>query len=192
MPIEQWVIEQVFDLGRLWQQTRAEPLNLAINISAIHWEHDRLCEDLKERLERHQLDASMFTLEITEQLALRSLEKNLQTMTALKAMGFKLAIDDFGTGFSSLNYLHRLPVDKLKIDQSFVRQLEDGGKNAAIVRSVVELAHQLDMQVVAEGVENELQRAALADWGCDYMQGYLFDKPLPVAEFLRLPARRSG
>ncbi|MCX4186525.1 putative bifunctional diguanylate cyclase/phosphodiesterase [Methylophaga sp. OBS4] len=182
--IGDWVIEQVFNVAKQWTASHDEPTNLAINISASHWENERLCDSLKVQLEKYRLEASLFTLEITEQAALQDIEKTITTMQTLKSLGFKLAIDDFGTGYSSLNYLHRLPVDKLKIDQSFVRQLEESGKNAAIVKSVIALAHQLKLLIVAEGVETKAQRETLAEWGCDQLQGYLLAKPMPAYDFL--------
>jgi len=185
--LSEWLIEEVFTIAREWKRQRTEELNIAINISAVQWGNDDLTAYLSNKLIEFGLDASMFTLELTEQAALQSLEKSVATMLQMKEMGFKLAIDDFGTGFSSLNYLHRLPVDKLKIDKSFIHELEIGGKNAAIVKSLVDLAHQLGMQVVAEGVENSSQKRALTNWGCDFLQGYLFSKPLPTDIFLNHP-----
>ncbi len=183
--LSEWLIEEVFSIARDWKRLRTDDLNIAINISAVHWGNDDLPDYLSNKLREFGLDASMFTLELTEQAALQSLDKSVITMLELREMGFKLAIDDFGTGFSSLNYLHRLPVDKLKIDKSFIHELEAGGKNAAIVKSLVELAHQLGMQVVAEGVENTVQKETLSNWGCDFLQGYLFAKPLPIEVFLK-------
>jgi len=183
--LSEWLIEEVFSIARDWKRLRTEDLNIAINISAVHWGNDDLQDYLSKKLREFGLEASMFTLELTEQAALQSLNKSVITMLELKEMGFKLAIDDFGTGFSSLNYLHRLPVDKLKIDKSFIHELEAGGKNAAIVKSLVDLAHQLGMQVVAEGVENTVQKETLSSWGCDFLQGYLFAKPLPIEIFLK-------
>lgn len=186
IPLSEWVIEQVFLVAQKWRQMGKTNINLAINISAQHWEHAQLADYLEQRLAETGMEATCFTLEITEQAALESLNKSIATMKKLRKLGFKIAIDDFGTGYSSLNYLHLLPIDKLKIDQSFVHQLEQGQKNMAIVETVVQLAHQLNMQVVAEGVENESQSATLSDWQCDYLQGYLFARPMPAAEFLAM------
>ena len=131
----------------------------------------------------------MIELEITEAVAASDPEQVVQTLQTLKASGVTLAIDDFGTGYSSLAYLQRFPIDTLKIDQAFVRRLGEDPEAAAIIELIQGLAHALDLKVVAEGVETVAQKEFLQAAGCTQLQGYLFSKPLPVAEFTRwLPA----
>ena len=121
-------------------------------------------------------------LEITESTIMRNPEKAIQTLTEIKAMGLRIAIDDFGTGYSSLSYLKRLPLDFLKIDQSFVNNLVSDPKDQTIIRTTIVMAHSLNLKTIAEGVETEEQLSFLQEHGCDEIQGYLFSRPLPAEE----------
>ena len=177
-----WLIDEVFGNFAIMAK-RNNPPAIAINISAIQWQDESLVSFLKTKLRHYRLPAKNFTLEITEQVALQDIDRTISMLRALKTIGFKIAIDDFGTGYSSLNYLHGLPVDAIKIDKSFVSTLSSNNKNATIVEMLVVLAHQLDLKVVAEGVETDMQYQQLIDWHCDYIQGYLFSKPLDKNAF---------
>jgi EAL domain-containing protein (putative c-di-GMP-specific phosphodiesterase class I) len=177
-----WMFEEA---SRLWAslQTGAMPVRIAINLST----RDLLDLEFPARLDailaRHQLEAGAFCLEITESAIMDDPQRAESTLNRLAERGFKLSIDDFGTGYSSLAYLKRLPVDELKIDKSFVMNMEKDEDDAKIVRSTIDLAHNLGLSVVAEGVENQLIWDKLRELHCDEAQGYFMSKPLPAAEF---------
>jgi EAL domain-containing protein (putative c-di-GMP-specific phosphodiesterase class I) len=132
------------------------------------------------------LPAQLLELELTESILLQDVDSTIATLQGLKALGVKLSIDDFGTGYSSLSYLKRLAVDKLKIDQSFVRDMLTDADGASIVKAIVQLGHNLQLTVIAEGVETESQRQALTEMGCDEAQGYLISRPAPAEACLAL------
>jgi predicted signal transduction protein with EAL and GGDEF domain len=178
-----WMFDEA---ARLWRglQSEDQALRIAINLST----RDLLDPDFPARLDailaRHQVPPDAFCLEITESAIMDDPQRAEQTLNRLSERGFKLSIDDFGTGYSSLAYLKRLPVDELKIDKSFVMAMEKDEDDAKIVRSTIDLAHNLGLTVVAEGVENATIWAMLKSQGCDEAQGYFMSKPLPVAEFV--------
>ncbi|MCL5975834.1 MAG: bifunctional diguanylate cyclase/phosphodiesterase [Gammaproteobacteria bacterium] len=178
-----WLIDEVFCNFAVMAESGKQPITLAINISAIQWQDESLVPFLKAKLRHYQLAAKSFTLEITEQVALQDIDRTITMLQALKTIGFKIAIDDFGTGYSSLNYLHGLPVDAIKIDKSFVSTLSLNNKNSTIVEMLISLAHQLNLKVVAEGVETDAQNQQLFGWHCDFIQGFLFSKPLDKAAY---------
>ncbi|MEE9354714.1 MAG: EAL domain-containing protein [Methylococcaceae bacterium] len=135
------------------------------------------------------LDPSLLELEITESLFLKNAEHGIKALRDLKAQGVKLAIDDFGTGYSSLTYIKQFPVDILKIDRSFIRDITEDPANGAIIPAIIAMGQGLNLEVVAEGVENEIQRSYLSSLGCDSFQGYFFSKPLPAKEITTLLRR---
>jgi EAL domain-containing protein (putative c-di-GMP-specific phosphodiesterase class I) len=134
-------------------------------------------------LQRYAIDPSLLKLELTESMLLDDVEGIIATMTALKALGIRFSLDDFGTGYSSLQYLKKLPLYQLKIDQSFVRDIATDSSDRALVLTIITMAHSLDLNVIAEGVETEEQRQFLIENGCQDYQGYLFAKPMPITEF---------
>jgi EAL domain-containing protein (putative c-di-GMP-specific phosphodiesterase class I) len=164
-------------------QTSTQPLRVAINLST----RDLLDLEFPQRLDalllKHNVPASAFCLEITESAIMDDPLRAEATLNRLHERGFKLSIDDFGTGYSSLAYLKRLPVDELKIDKSFVMAMEKDDDDAKIVRSTIDLAHNLGLSVVAEGVENAIIYNRLKELRCDEAQGYFMSKPLPAMEF---------
>ena len=164
-----------------WEQdARTRQLTIAVNVSAYEFRHPHFVQQLIETVERAGADPRRLKLELTESLLLHDVQDTVAKMHALKAVGIALALDDFGTGYSSLNYLKRLPLDTLKIDQSFVRGILTDPHDAAIAGTIVRLARSLGLRVVAEGVETEGQRDYLLASGCEYLQGYLFGRPAPV------------
>ncbi|OUS09185.1 hypothetical protein A9Q90_04220 [Gammaproteobacteria bacterium 54_18_T64] len=178
-----WVIRQAFQQIAEWQQQNFD-VKLSINLSAKDLETPGSLSDfLYYQLETTAVPASLIELELTESMLMNDPEKSRQELLALKDMGFALAIDDFGTGYSSLNYLKNLPVDILKIDRSFIKEIELNPDDKPIVKGIIALADSLGLTTIAEGIENDEQRAIVRKLGCDIIQGYLISRPLPREEF---------
>jgi diguanylate cyclase (GGDEF)-like protein len=156
------------------------PLSVSVNLSGKQFSHAGLIAEIEQTLQNTGLDASCLKLEITESVVMDDIESALAMLSQLKALNVQLGIDDFGTGYSSLSYLHRFPSNTLKVDRSFVNRLESGSEYVEIVRAIVTLAHNLGMDVIAEGVETAQQLAVLRELGCEYAQGYFFAKPVPA------------
>ncbi len=187
IPIGCWVLEMACAQLKVWQQQeKTADLVLAINVSPIQFRADGFVEQVKEAVLRHGINPLRLKLELTESLLLEDIKDIIATMTELKALGVKFSLDDFGTGYSSLQYLKRLPLNQLKIDKSFVNEIANDENDRAIVRTIIEMAQCLGLEVIAEGVETEEQRKILKDKGCFNYQGYLFGKPLPIMEFEKL------
>ena len=183
-----WVMEEACRQAQSWRQAGWPDLTLSVNLSALQVRRAGLVEMVAGALDRSGLPAHLLELELTESILLQDVENTLDTVRRLKVLGVRLSIDDFGTGYSSLSYLKRFAVDRLKIDRSFVRDVNTDPDNAAIVRAVIQLAHSLRLDTVAEGVETQEQLAFLRREGCQGVQGYLFSRPLASAalkEFLR-------
>jgi EAL domain-containing protein (putative c-di-GMP-specific phosphodiesterase class I) len=153
-------------------------LQVSVNLSPRQFNDPKLAHTVAAALRETGLPARLLELEITETTAMQHTDVTLATLNRLKQLGVSISIDDFGTGYSSLSYLKRFPVDKLKIDRSFTNELPGDTDQCAIVSAIVALAHALELQVIAEGVETEAQRAFLQDCGCDFIQGYLTGRPL--------------
>jgi diguanylate cyclase (GGDEF)-like protein len=170
------VLEIALQQSRTWH---AEGLNLtiAVNLSASNLQDPDLPSYVADALLRHGVPAGALHLEVTEEILMRDAARATQVLTALRTMGIRLAVDDYGTGYSSLAYLHALPVDDLKLDRAFVSHCDTDPRSAAIVKSTVELAHNLDMRMIAEGVENEAVLELLEQWDCDLVQGYHLARP---------------
>ena len=184
LPLGFWVLETACTQLALWaSQAGMAELTLAVNVSARQFHEDDFVQQVLATLERTGAKAHRLKLELTEGLLVTKVEDLIGKMQALKARGVQFALDDFGTGYSSLAYLKRLPLDQLKIDQSFVRNILTDPDDAAIARTVIALANSLELSVIAEGVETEAQRDLLAGLGCHGYQGYLFSRPLPAQEF---------
>jgi len=159
-------------------------IRMAVNLSARQFRQPHLLAVVAKALEDTGLDpyADSLELEVTESVVMKDLEGTISTLNKLHAMGIRLSIDDFGTGYSSLSYLKRFPINTLKIDQSFVRDITSDADDAAIASTIVTLGHSLKLRVIAEGVETAEQLALLREMKCDEIQGYLFSKPLPAEE----------
>ncbi len=180
IPIGDWVLRTACRQTKLWQKRIDPDLTVAVNLSARQFQQPNLTETIAEVLRETGLEAKFLELEITESNAMRNAENTIYTLRELKALGVRIAMDDFGTGYSSLNYLKRFPIDTLKLDQSFVREITTDPTDAAIATAVIAMAHSLDLKVIGEGVETEEQFAFLLRQKCDYIQGYLFSPPQAV------------
>jgi EAL domain-containing protein (putative c-di-GMP-specific phosphodiesterase class I) len=160
-------------------------LVVAVNLSAVQFKRGNVEQSVISALEDSGVDPSLIELELTESILIHNSEGTLAAVRNLRQLGVGLSIDDFGTGYSSLSYLKRFNVNKLKIDQSFVRDLATDPEDAAIVRAIIQMAHGLGLTTIAEGVETEEALARLQALGCDEVQGYLFARPMPAAEVER-------
>ena len=190
-----WVLQEAARHFRQWQDEGIAPTTLAVNLSAVQFRRDDLVATIRDALDSAGVQPERFELELTEAVAMDDAENALRMMRRLVASGVRIAIDDFGTGYSSLSYLKRFTAHRLKIDQSFVRDIHVDADDRAIVRAIIRLAHSLDLRTVAEGVETELQLDFLVAEGCDEAQGYLFARPMPAGEmgaFLRAHCATSS
>lgn len=181
--IGEWILRQACLQVRQWIQTGLPSINFAVNISAVQFGKPSLIAQVREILAETKLHPHLLELELTEGLLMRETQHTLETLRTFKKMGIQLSIDDFGTGYSNLAYLNRFSVDKLKIDQSFVRGLPHSANDLAIVQAIIQMAHNLSLTVIAEGVETEAQKELLTTYDCDIGQGYLFAKPLETHQF---------
>jgi PAS domain S-box-containing protein/diguanylate cyclase (GGDEF)-like protein len=185
LPIGDWVLSAACNQLRQWRDAGLPLVPVSVNLSA-HQFNDEIVGTVGRVLDDYGIEPQLLELELTESASMADADKSVDLLAQLKGMGIRLAIDDFGTGFSNLNYLKRFPVDKLKLDQSFIADLLDSPDDQAISRAVIAMAQGLRLVVVAEGVETAGQLAMLAEHGCDLMQGYYFSKPVPAADFGRM------
>ncbi|MBI3479857.1 MAG: PAS domain S-box protein [Nitrosomonadales bacterium] len=184
LPIGQWVLETACDQLKLWQQDAlTRDLTMAVNVSAKQFHQADFVAQVQAVVERHAINPMKLKLELTESIMLENIEATITTMNALNEIGVQLSLDDFGTGYSSLQYLKQLPLDQLKIDQSFVRDISIDSSVQAIVSTIIAMAQILNLDVIAEGVEAEEQRQFLLSSGCSQFQGYLFSRPVPIEQF---------
>ena len=184
--VGRWVIDTACRQIAEWQRSGVGLVQVAVNVSALQLAEDDLIQEIERSLKTHQVEAQWLELELTESSLMVSTPHTIASLLALKDIGVKISIDDFGTGYSSLAYLSRFPIDKLKIDIAFIKMVTHNPQDAAIARTIIELAHSLDLQVIAEGVETREQLEFLTDNGCDQVQGFLFCRPLPANELERL------
>jgi len=180
--IGEWILQEACRQNRAWQDAGLPPISVSVNLSPIQFRHAGLVESVAAALACSGLDSAWLELEVTESFVMHDAERINVAMQALKALGVDIAVDDFGTGYSSLSYLKRFPVDRLKVDKSFVRDIDSDPDDAAIVRAVITLGHALGLKVVAEGVETAAHLEFLQLHGCDELQGYYFSRPVPAAE----------
>jgi diguanylate cyclase (GGDEF)-like protein len=192
VPIGEWVLHEACRQARAWSVEAAVAPQVWVNVSGIQFRDQRLVGAVRRALEASGLAPQLLVVEATETIMLEDREATLETLRELKAMGIGIAIDDFGTGYSSLAYLKRFPLDTLKIDGSFVRDLAEDADDRAIVSAIIAMAGSLELAVLAEGVETAGQAALLRALGCSRMQGYLFSRPVPAAEIAALLAAGLG
>jgi diguanylate cyclase (GGDEF)-like protein/PAS domain S-box-containing protein len=192
LPIGQWVIEKACNQLKLWEKNDStRNLVLSINVSANQFRLPDFVSQIRNLVQQININPKLLKLELTESMLLDNIEEIIANMTELKEIGVRISLDDFGTGYSSLQYLKRLPLDQLKIDQSFVRDIAVDSSDRAIVNTIVAMSKSLNLDVIAEGVETEEQRLFLLSIDCLSFQGYLFGKPLPVEEFEKSLAYRK-
>jgi EAL domain-containing protein (putative c-di-GMP-specific phosphodiesterase class I) len=187
-PIGEWVLRDACAQGAAWEHTYRQGIRVAVNLSARQFQQRGLAAIVADALAQSGLPARLLELEVTETAILADPEAAARTLAEIAAMGVSVALDDFGTGYSSLTHLRQLPIDRLKIDRSFVSALPDDSDDCAIAVAVIDLARNLGLQVIAEGVETWQQVAFLRAKGCTEVQGYLFGKPVPAADFTLVSA----
>ena len=186
VPIGRWVLDGACaQLARWAQDPRTRDLVMCVNVSARQFFGGRFVDDVRECVQRHQVNPERLTLELTESLLIEDIEDTVATMRRLREVGVRFSLDDFGTGYSSLQYLKRLPLHQLKIDASFVRDIVTDASDMAIVQTIIGMARSLNLRVIAEGVETQEQRVLLLNLGCEEFQGYFFGRPVPIEEFER-------
>lgn len=183
-PMTRWVLEEAFGQCRRWQCAGID-LSVAVNVSMATLHDPQFSELIAELLQRYEVPATHLRLEVTESTLMADVGRTKEVLSRVTALGLGISIDDYGTGYSSLAYVKRLPVDELKIDMSFVRQMREDEADAAIVASTIGLGHSLGLRVVAEGVEDRETQEMLVAMGCDTAQGYYWSRPLPAAELER-------
>ncbi len=181
VPMGEWVLRTACRENRAWQEKGLVPICVSVNLSARQFQQPDLVETIYRILMEVGLHPQYLEVEITESTAMRDPDLAAAVMRDLRGMGVRISIDDFGTGYSSLSYLKTFPIDKLKIDRSFISELTTDVNDAAIAVAVIAMAHSLNLKVVAEGVEREEQLAFLIEHGCDELQGYLLAKPMTAS-----------
>jgi len=186
VPVGRWVLETACAQLAAWRRHGQRDFTLAVNIASRQFHEPGLADLITNLLHRHALEPQHLELEITESTLMQHVPTTSDTLATLGKLGVRIALDDFGTGYSSLSYLRRFPIDTLKIDREFVRDIPGDADDTAITRAIIALAQSLHLHIVAEGVETEEQRRFLNGFGCESMQGYLFGKPVPAEEFTKL------
>ena len=186
VPIGEWTLRTACAQVKRWQEDGLPPIRMSVNLSARQFEQPDLLDTVARALREAELDPTFLEFEITESAVMKNAERAIDIMHRLKEMQIQIAIDDFGSGYSSLSYLKRFPIDRLKIDQSFVREATTDPTDVAIIMAIITLAQNLKLKVIAEGVETEEQLRLLHSLNCDEIQGYLFSKPLPADALKRL------
>ena len=180
IPLGEWVLRTACKQNKAWQLAGLPPVRVSVNLSGAQFYKDDLYKTVKDVLEETGLDPDWLELEVTESMLMKDAESTIETLHKLKSAGIHLSIDDFGTGYSSLSYLKRFPIDALKIDRSFIREVTTNPDDAAIATSIILMGHSLRLSVVAEGVEEESQLAFLQVLQCNEIQGFLFSPPVPA------------
>jgi diguanylate cyclase (GGDEF)-like protein/PAS domain S-box-containing protein len=183
VPLGEWILDEACRQNLAWQKAGLPPISIAVNLSAVQFRQQNLCRLINDTLKSTGLEPHYLELELTEGLVMSNTDSAVETLNCFKEMGVRISIDDFGTGYSSLSYLKHFPIDYLKIDQSFVRDITTNPDDAAITTAIINMAQGLNLKTIAEGVETAEQLTFLRLHSCDVVQGYYFSKPAPAAEF---------
>jgi diguanylate cyclase len=178
------VSQRISSVLRRWHEAGFTHLTMAVNLSAEQFSQPDLTARISEALQRANVPARCLELELTESAVMRDTERSVRTLGEIATLGVRISVDDFGTGYSSLSYLRRLPLHTLQIDRSFIHDIESSREDAAIVRAIVSLAHSLELDVTAEGVENQVQHEFVRKLGCETFQRFLCSEPMPADQFL--------
>lgn len=184
--IGEWILDHVCQQIKQWLDLDLSPVRIAVNLSARQFQQPNLAIWLANLLQKWGTDSSYLEVELTESMLVRDIPASIEQLQAIKSLGIRVAMDDFGTGYSSLSYLQQFPFDILKIDQCFIRKIDQNPKNAAIAQAIIMMAHQLNLRVIAEGVETPAELAFLQKNGCDDLQGYLFSPPVNAKIFTEM------
>jgi diguanylate cyclase (GGDEF)-like protein/PAS domain S-box-containing protein len=191
VPLGQWILEEACQQIKRWESNlNTQHLQLAVNVSAKQFHQTHFLQNVRELLQNSQINPNRLKLELTESLLLDNVEETINKMDELKKLGICFSMDDFGTGYSSLSYLTKLPLNQLKIDQAFIRNIGIKSSDAVIIQTIIGMTKNLGMNVIAEGVETKMQQKFLQENHCDVYQGYLFSKPVPLLEFEKLIEKR--
>jgi EAL domain-containing protein (putative c-di-GMP-specific phosphodiesterase class I) len=188
VPIGRWVLKEACAQNMAWQRRGLRPVSMAVNLSPRQFVDEHLLQDIDEALAASGMSPVLLQLEVTESMVMRNVSRAIKVLNAIQSRGIGLAIDDFGTGYSSMSLMKQFPIDTIKIDRSFVRDLPDDSEDKAIAQAIISMGKALGMKVIAEGVETAERHAFLQNHACDEMQGFLFSKPLPprqLADLLR-------
>ncbi|HEO66288.1 MAG TPA: EAL domain-containing protein, partial [Spirochaetes bacterium] len=180
--IDEWVLRAACKQGKIWQDAGLSVPRLSVNLSVRQFSRKSLVETIEEILHQTGFNPKFLELEITESSIMQNLDDGIHTLNRLRKLGICIAIDDFGTGYSSLSYLKRLPIDTLKIDQSFIRDMIHDSSDAAIVTAIITMGQNLNMKVLAEGVEEKSHADFLQEYHCDEAQGYYYSRPMPSGD----------
>lgn len=184
VPIGEWTLRTAFSESQKWMKHYPFPIKIAVNVSTRQFTLSNFSKTVSEILVETKFDPNLLELEMTESVLLENSDANISTLQSLKNMGIKISIDDFGTGYSSLSYLRSFAIDKLKIDKSFINEVNSTNYNSSIIKSIITMAHSLNIRVLAEGVESEKQFELLKNCNCDEVQGYYYSAPLTLNEFV--------
>jgi EAL domain-containing protein (putative c-di-GMP-specific phosphodiesterase class I) len=186
LPIGRWVLDTACRQARAWQDDGLAPVSIAINVSAVELRAKDFLTNVQQALEQYRLEPRFLELELTETFMMQDWKSTAEILRALKGLGVRIALDDFGTGYSSLSYMKRFPIDALKIDQSFVRDMTSDSDDASIVSAVIDMGRSLNMRVVAEGIQTRDQLQFLKARHCPEGQGFYFAPPVPAEQLTRL------
>ena len=184
--LSQWVLNESCKQSVKWLNAGYKFKSISINISSVDLQQPDFLENIKDILKNTSINPNIVELEITETVLMQSLDSSINILKKLMDMGIRIALDDFGTGYSSLSYLRKIPISTLKIDKSFIDNITSNKKEESIINNIIQMAHSMDLKVVAEGVETKEQLSILKERNCDYIQGYYFSKPLPASEIEKL------
>jgi len=189
VPIGKWVMNTACEQNVAWQREGLPPLCMAVNLSVRQFADENLLNDIADALESSGMKPELLELELTESMVMQNVERAGKLLSAIKQLGVRLAIDDFGVGYSSLTHLKRFPIDTLKVDRSFIRELPQNPEDKAITEAIIAMGKSLNLTVVAEGVETLEQETFLRDHACDEPQGYYFSRPITSDQFATMLRR---